>query len=539
MIDRPMELIKKVGAWFSKDRRFVFLSALGIALLSNFLTLVYMFTSQDALMYGNVFTSGAWEASIGRWAVAFFTSARGGRVAMPVTGVAACVFMALAAMLTVDIFEIKSGVFSFITAALFGSAPMLTVMLLYDHLADAYIFKILAAALSVYCMTKIKNKLVSIITSGLFLMISMALYQNMIGYIVGMPMMLFVLAMFDMSVTVKESLKKLLHAVICCVAGGVFYVIGSMIALKYYGVGMASYNGAMSSSPVDFILNLPKGILGAYKTCLAYFMGNSVIYNSAWRRPHIFACFLALLVIVFVLSVISKKIYKEKSRLILAIVVAALIPLGLNVIFVIAGGSNEPYAINTEQMIIILPFALKLFEMTEPAIVAKKTILGITRGVSVLVATVLVAISVTTYIGADFYSEMYMKQTWDQTMKVADRLLDRMETADGYEVGMPIIINGMVCDQYWQRDNAYEPYTLGNIVTNQISHYSLMMTGFSWSNIYRLHFGANMNIVLDPVLYNEIVSTDEYKEMGVFPSRDSVMVIDGVMVVNLMEEIYE
>ena len=158
MIDRPMELIEKVSAWFNKDRRFVFITTLAVALLSNLLTIVYMFTSQDALMYGNVFAFGPWEASIGRWAGVFFTTLRGGRVAMPMTGIAACVFMSLAAMITVDIFEIRSSVFSFLTAIFFGSAPMLNVILLYDHLSDAYVFKVLAAALSVYCMVKIKNK---------------------------------------------------------------------------------------------------------------------------------------------------------------------------------------------------------------------------------------------------------------------------------------------------------------------------------------------------------------------------------------------
>ena len=370
-------------------------------------------------------------------------------------------------------------------------------------------------------------------------MISMALYQNMLGFIVGMPMMLFVLSMFDMAVTVKSGLKKLLHAVICCVVGGVFYIIGTIIALKHYGTGMASYNGAMSASPIDFILNLPKGIFNAYKTCLAYFMGNSVIYNSAWKRPYIFAVVFMLTAIVFVVGVITRKMYKDIPRLILAILITAIIPVGLNAVFIIAGGDNAPYAINTEQMLIILPFIFKLFETTEPFVPSKRNILGVVRGASVIIATILMGISATTYIGADLYSEMYMKQTWDQTMKVADRLLDRMETTEGYEVGMPIIINGMVCDQYWQRDTAYEPYTLGNIVTNQISHYSLMMTGFSWSNIYRLHFGANLSIVLDPVQYNEIISTDEYKEMGVFPASNSVKVIDGVMVANLMEETYE
>ena len=48
---------------------------------------------------------------------------------------------------------------------------------------------------------------------------------------------------------------------------------------------------------------------------------------------------------------------------------------------------------------------------------------------------------------------------------------------------------------------------------------------------YLQYFGVSLNMA-DKDTYNRIITDDRYKDMGVSPTKNSVKIIDGVMVVN-------
>ena len=69
-------------------------------------------------------------------------------------------------------------------------------------------------------------------------------------------------------------------------------------------------------------------------------------------------------------------------------------------------------------------------------------------------------------------------------------------------------------------------------MTNRTNHGDYYANNEAVRRFYLQFFGVSLNMA-DKGTYNRITTDDRYKDMGVFPTKDSVKIIDGVMVVNM------
>lgn len=117
---------------------------------------------------------------------------------------------------------------------------------------------------------------------------------------------------------------------------------------------------------------------------------------------------------------------------------------------------------------------------------------------------------------------------------VCIRLLDRIETSDEYEAGMPVIFVGELqstypnpLTDYESRLAGYEAYVMDWLPYRGSSswQYALYMKNYLGVSIETASDYAN--------LYNQIMNLDWFRNMEVFPSWNCTKKYEGVLVVKL------
>lgn len=96
------------------------------------------------------------------------------------------------------------------------------------------------------------------------------------------------------------------------------------------------------------------------------------------------------------------------------------------------------------------------------------------------------------------------------------------------------MIAGILSDENFKRDAAYQAYTLNDIVTGPIFHSSYAGGQECWRKFMLLYLGEDLHFC-EPLKYLEVVSSDEFKNMNIYPNENSVQIIDGVMVVKMTD----
>ena len=122
----------------------------------------------------------------------------------------------------------------------------------------------------------------------------------------------------------------------------------------------------------------------------------------------------------------------------------------------------------------------------------------------------------------------YVKKSTEQqsTLSVITRVIDKIETTDGYRAGeTPVAFIG-VPGNYTQE---YEEFSNFSKSTGLGSHNAITFYDY-YEPYFDIILKADINIA-DSETADEITLTDEAKAMPVFPAEGSVKVIDGTVVV--------
>ena len=147
----------------------------------------------------------------------------------------------------------------------------------------------------------------------------------------------------------------------------------------------------------------------------------------------------------------------------------------------------------------------------------------------------MVLVITATYFMADIISYKGLKETYDQALYGAERILDRMEQTPGYDRNMPVAFAGWFTEENYPKDESYWDYSIGPMVGWQMTHGDYYPNTESIRRFYLQYFDEPV-VVADPATFSMIIQSPEFAEMGTFPAVDSVKVINGVMTVKMMND---
>lgn len=518
------EFTDKFEQWFTKKRKLAFVSALFIGFVTHYWFLSNLFMSPDGIVCSIVYSASDFETSIGRWGIDLIDSIRANKSVSSVSSMFSLFFAAFGCVLLTDVLEFRKKISVVLTSTAIMVSPALTLTLLYEYCSDAYLCAFFLSVLSVYCIQRIKNTPIAIVLSGLCLCGSLSIYQNYIGVMAGTCIIIIIKNLLHEPLSITAIIRDGQKKLAAILTGCVLYYASTRILCIVKGITPNKYNGVNELSPLTILASLGHSSIGALKKIKHFFLHDTYVFNLSWHRDRMFIIFFILLILCITGLVIEKKLYKNKIRLFLLAICLLLLPLGINAVFLIVPDSDL-YALTSMQLMLVFPF---LFLLTEEFEMNKYIFI---KWSSLIVSTVILF----TYYMAANYSYSYLELSYHQARATADRIVSRMQTTDGYTKETPCIIAGILTDEYFPRDKAYRGYTICNIVEGPIFHGDYSGSVECWRKFCLIYQGENLNFC-DPLRYEEIVKSDEFKQMDIFPSENSVKIINDVIVTKLTDK---
>ena len=522
----PEIALEKFLTWFDLNKRIAFITAIVVGIITHITMMTETIMSQDGIWNSMQYSrAGDWVIALGRWGIEL-AGRLNNFVAIPSITTMLCLFlMAVSTVFIVDIFNFKSKYSALFTGMIMVVSPCLTATMLYVYTSVAYCVNMLLAILAIWFIYKFKYKKIGIVISALCFMFSLSIYQSYMGVTVGLCIMLSIIELLKDNSKIKDVFINIGKTVLAVLSGGILYYILTMLILNLTGIDMATYKGAESFGTKEIFASLGTNILNTYKNFVEFFFKDVIVYNTNYRRDIWYTLFFIGFIVTFIakLAILKVETKKEKIfKIVLASLMVLLMPIGLNIINIVAVGT-EIYALTATQMILVIPFVLALVESLE-----------ILNSIKWIILISCMCICGTYYL-SDSASYSALKLTYNQAYSSTMRVFDRIETTPGYEKDMPLLLAGIIGNNNYPRTMNLYGYTIGELANNTVFHGTYGGQIGTWINYMRVFFGLDIQMC-DPDTYYRIVTGEDYKDMEMFPAEDSIRIIDGVVVVKLSEE---
>lgn len=435
-------------------------------------------------------------------------------------GVLSLLYLGITTFFVARIFQVQSKWMVFLIAGILTTnITVSATAATYIHDLDCYMFAVMCAAGAVFLRRRYHW---GWLAGAVLVAITLGIYQANLFVAVALAMMACIWDLLD-GHRFREVFVHGCKAIGMILIGGVVYYVLLQIVLKVMGTALATeeYNSPdqVLSLPLE---RLPELIAGAYRHFMASF----------WRVRSGHPKFLVRLAVALLalLGMTALGISLKEKRMgrwerILCIVLVLLLPLGMNMIYVLASGIVHHLMLFATWLAFVLILLLcdRLAKQKQGRFAMGQRLLC------------MVLTGVLVYGSAMFANGLYMKKDleFDAYMSLMTRVLDRIETYDGYEGGeTPVVFVGLP-----EKDSVLYTVTPGfwdyTDVTGADNSDVLV---FRVENRYQMYFsyfmGAPIRFAEEWIWYT-VNQSDFAEQMPSFPDRDCVTMIDGVMIVKL------
>lgn len=486
------------------------------SMIFTFLTHFYFFSrrlaNEDDLSYlvfkDFALTSGRWNNGT------LFTTSL---MSPSVNFILVIIILAIISLLICDIFKIKNKKNMILISLIISTFPSLALSFSYLFMVEIYMTSLLLAVLAVWLSTKWKY---GFIPGSLCIALSLGNYQSYIAVSVSLIIIYVIKETIDKK---KEILKDILKLFIMGILGIIIYFIILKVLLLINKTSLSNYKGA-DSMGIPPISEWPKLIFRTYKHFIGYFIGKSYfrvsIFESTIRILTIILTFILL-----INKITKEKFYKNKTNIIIFIILIVLIPFTFNIVDFMAFKADltslQIYSFSSLYLLIIL-----ILDKTKP------------NYLNTILTILIIAIGIMNFTTVNKY---YFKQEtyYKYTENFNNRLLNKIESTEGYYYGIPIIFKGESNSNFYKELNTL-PNTNDNITFDQslwggkYIGYADLYTYNNDKKIFRMinnEFGVYLNRVTDEER-DKIKDNIEYNNMKSYPEKDSIKIIDGILVVN-------
>lgn len=482
--------------------------------LTGFLGHIYVFTHNyvnwDGLYYFYVEDLAMYPS--GRWFLGIAT-AISGKYTMPIViGILSIFYLSLGNALLVKFFEVRNRQCALLIGSLISLSPVVTGTFTYMFTADGYFLAYLFAVIAAYVLKYSKKTILAILAGGGILCLSLGIYQAY-GAVTIIILMLDGIILLLGQEDNKKVFWKIARYVMALLAGFISYFTINNICLKIQNTTLNEYQGLADMNRISvksILLNIPR----QYPSTFEYLrIGELFSYNSIMRFGYIVISILGLCALIQFIMISKKPI-----RICLAILDFAALPIILNMFCLVSENTVNHLLM---KMCWLMP-AVFLFSIS--------TKLNFKYS-AILKAFLLLSVMVIAFNYWQIANIVYVniEQRQQRTYTLASRILNRMENLDGYYEGIPVFVPGMV----WE-EGGLLPGELYNVPGAKGKYY--VRTGVQLTFVFRDYLGVPFNYQYDVDVQDSIINNEEYIEMPVWPDRECMKIIDGVLVIRFPDK---
>ena len=520
------------------------------SLLSYYFMIVDGYTCPDGICEGlTYYTNGDWAlAGCGRWAIRYVNELTCNIVIPLYVVMMYCLCVWLSVVLLCKLWELSDKA-AIILGAMMIAAPTVAGQMGYPYTAVAYAIACLTSVGAVYCMFRCRT-IPGIVGSTLCVTLMMGLYQSYVGMIAVLVLMTIIYDMLK-----GEDAKIILIDFGKCVGTSILGCIISTIILNI-DLSVRGLNSASRLAMFDV-----KEIFSAFPQRVPYVYEK---YMNILKTPlmHRNLIFLAIIIMTMVaLIIIGIRLIREKKwvRVLLIVPLVLLIPMASNLIGILIP-YNSVNSMMQYQSVMIVPFMLACVEYTyrmytmnpetnveagEEGNLATKedtSVSGVrdsakrtVNKVMPVMALVLAVVLTWTYILAANATFQCYRLSYRHINNEMQMALQRVYQLDGYVKDATAIVMGGFPDDKILR-NSMDIYQYAeNINSNPVFWEDMHGATANRYRYFLDYFGVYSQDFSDEEYLN-IVTSDAYARMALWPEDGSVDMIDGYAVIKFSDE---
>lgn len=462
------------------------------------------------------------KTETGRGLVVFYLQYIRGIITVPyLVGVFSLIYISISLYLISKIFNIKSDVtLILISAIMVLNMTVIALTATYIHDLDVDMLAMLLATFSVYLLTKYKN---GYLFGSISLAFSIALYQAFISFAITLIIFKCILDLLN-----KKDYKRVLNyglkSLIMIVGSGLIYLI--LVKLIVYVTGIEIVKGKYNSIGKLTSLtpaNLYQYTVNSWKYTVGKIINPPTILNEKLNIAiHVL---LLLLIFYFIIKESIKNNIQIKSIIILSLLVLVT-PIGMNISRVLMRDFSHEVMHYSVFMIYLLPILFIDSQIYNKDLSQFKN-----RAYKLSITLIVIFVMFGNF---RFSSTAYLIKDFEQdaNMSLFTRINYDINNVDGYVDGeTPVAFVGRPLDQI-RRNRDFTLRVTG--MSRSFAPY------YSYSERYKAYF--NYVLMMDTKFVSEeeidVLSEDKRViNMSVYPSKDSIKLIDGILVVKLGDDL--
>ena len=532
MSDRISSIYESVAETIKRDRALllrVVITALITGGLSFYVLAQMGYAEPDCLCEGMLYHRAKdFATSNGRWALRILLLLTRYLCAPSMIIFLHCICIALTSYLLIRFWKTDNPFFQIILTAALTAAPGAVNQLAYFYMSLVYCFAGLFSML--FIQTAHKKKLPNIIAGAVFMDIALGLYQPYVGYAAAGGLLTLIL-MLAGGKKLKEVFSALFSYAISGGAGCVLYILHVKIdlALRH----MEGSERVQAVGVKETINNLPPMLKAVYARAFDFY------FSKIAERWIFFAVFFILLVLLLLKLAMKAVKGKKSAEMILAAVLLMLFPLAANLCIFITPFREIDYLMDY-QLVLIIPF---FFAMVQNVYAGKKPAdIFSGRSLVVLCGTAVCFVIAWTYVISANATYMCYRFSYDTAKEETRLILNRLYDDESFEKklakdeALKLMIVGFPEDKTEElQHNVYKLSYRFNGRPNGAFYEDMNGIHNVWHYFLLEFFGMDTASFSDGE-YTDIVTSDEFKAMPVWPAAGSDAVIDGFHVVKLTDE---
>lgn len=434
------------------------------------------------------------------------------------------IFIAVAAMLLIKMFDVQSRFLSVAIGAMMVVYPVVTSIFSFMFTAWEYHLALLLAVLAAKVLTEnlsVKGFLLAL----LFATMSLGLYQAFLAVTVVLFLVKLYMGVLDGSMdTPLTYIKTGVIYLANLLASLVMWAVLRKVTMAVKGITAVEYKGMDEGYS---LAKFPSVLVGAIKAFFGFGQAgiNAVLYQRA---------FTAIIVIITIIQIIMLLAYArtEMSIRIVSLIGLVLIPLGMNMVYILSTSSEykvDSLMVYGNIFVYLLPLLLieRLQEFGGYGFGSKF--------LNVITWVQLVCLTVMTfgYVYMDNAAYMKAEIAEEQASAYYNQLITAIKTCDGFSEDMDIVFVG------WDKLDDATFVTVDNteqldaVKLEKYPRYTDIVTYAGSIFFIREHLGFGNDKVIEDD--GTVAAEAEVSAMPTYPNEGSIAVVDNRVIVKLGE----
>lgn len=462
----------------------------------------------------------------GRWFLGILANigqnVYGGTYSAPLfLGMLSLVFIAIMAVLCVDILEIKSIMSAVFTGVIMAVFPAVTSIFAFMFTSAAYFMGGALNVLAVFVARKRIN-LWRMLASIFLIAIGLGIYQAFFAVAVTLCILRLITELLE------EGGKNIIHKgclYLLMLGGGLItYLCIARLVMKLTKESFTSYQGLDNIGKID-IVRIPGMLKTAYYQLFFELKWSGI--NNLLSMKLIVAILIVLVGLLVLIILCGNMIAKGDKIIMMALLLC--LPIAINIVYLMSSAPN--YFVHT-----LMRYSLCLSFLLPIVLMDRINEHGISKSMLNRTACFLMSILLWCISFHYIYNNnvAYLKENFlqEETIAYYTILVSQIRGTDGYQDGMPVayIGEGHIEDMTLTKKSYFDKVMIDGYDNDLES----MINDYAVRYYVSMHVGFSPNVV-GSVDMEELMASVEVKQMPCYPDNGAIKVSDDILVVKLSD----